>query len=495
MPLTEEQRVVVNGAAQRYLDSFCLAVDQKYRVNWHHEIIARALERALKRAVANQKTRIIIEMPPRHGKSELASIKWPAWALGQYPDLPIITCSYSADLAVKFGLSTRDTMLEENYQDIFPQTRLRADQRAKGRWLTDKGGSYIAAGVGGGITGRGFKLGIIDDPFKNREEANSSTIREKVWDWYTSTFYTRQEGYGAIVVIMTRWHKDDLVGRLLAKEEEDRAAGAEEFDEWEVIRFPAIAEEDEELRKLGEALWPERLSLPMLKNTRQALGIFEWSALYQQSPITSEIQEFQEEWFKTYDPGILLTLPQLQYFTLVDLGHKDRKEKKDKKEPDKTVVRTIAKPRGLPHWYMIDESAGIWDPGQTLDAIFTHQKLYNSQVWVEGVGYQRALEYFAREKMARDGQIFIINLLKRNNTTAKSERVRGLIPLAKNGFLLVRADGSDKPMIREAIDFPQGTFDDRIDCLANGLEAIATTAPPKKASGNKNRAPMSEYGG
>jgi hypothetical protein len=496
MPLTKEQQEIVDGAARRYLDSFCLAVDDKYRVNWHHEIIARALERALENAIANRKTRIIIEVPPRHGKSEEASIKFPAWALGKYPDIPIIVCSYSADLAVSFGLKTRDTVLEPNYQSIFPGTRLRPDQTAKGRWLTDKKGSYTAAGIGGGITGRGFKVGIVDDPFKNRQEANSITIREKVWDWWKSTFYTRQEGYGAIILIMTRWHKDDLVGRVLQKEAEDRAAGEKEFDEWEIIRFPAIAEEEEEFRHTGEALWPEKMTLPMLQNTRNTLGLYDWSALYQQTPITSELQEFKEEWFKEYEPQTLLTIPQLKYYTLIDLGHKDRKEKKDKKEPDRTVVRTIAKPKHLPHWYLIEETAGVFDPGQTLDAMFFHQKTYQSEVWVEGVGYQRALEYFARERMKKDQQIFVINLLKRNNSVAKSERIRGLIPMAKNHFILVRKNGDDKPLIREALDFPQGMFDDRLDCLANGLEAILGTATVKKSSGKTAHIPLSsEFGG
>lgn len=494
MPLQGPEKELLEKSARTYLEAFACAVDPNYTLNFHHKIIARKLEKALDDAMHNRKARIIIELPPRHGKTEMSGIKFPAWALGKYPKIPIINCSYGADLAVTSGLRTRDLMVDPNYQGIF-RTRLRPDQTAKGRWLTEEGGSYTSAGVGGGITGRGFKVGIIDDPFKNFEEASSSTIREKVIDWYKSTFYTRQEGYGAIIVIMTRWHKQDLIGYLLNKEEEDRAAGVEEFDEWDVIRFPAIAEEEEEYRHIGEPLWPAKVTLAMLENTRNTLGLYQWNALYQQHPIASEHQEFKKEWFKYYEPQLLLTIPGLKYYTLVDLGHKDRKDKGAKREPDKTVVRTIAKARLMPQWYLIDETAGIFDPGQTLDAIFLHQKLHGSEVWLEGVGYQRALQYFAREKMERTQQVFNFNLLKRNGTVAKSERVRGLIPLYSNGFVYHRANGADQALEREALDFPQGEYDDRIDCLANGLEAIANTLAPQKKKEKGQHTPMSEYGG
>src|ERR1035441_2247792 len=190
------KELVLKSAARNDLLSFSQILDFKYTVNWHHEVIARALEKARQQIENGQKARIILEVPPRHGKSELATIKFPAQTLGLHPDWPIIVSSYSAELAEDFGLKTRDIINDERYRAIFG-TNLRQDTQARGRWLTDGGGGYNATGVGGAITGRGFKVGIIDDPFKNREEADSEVIREKVWNWYTSTFYTRQEGVSA----------------------------------------------------------------------------------------------------------------------------------------------------------------------------------------------------------------------------------------------------------------------------------------------------------
>ena len=495
MATYEEKSTLVLEGAPRYLDAFALSVDRNYRMSWHVELLARKLEDVLKKVERGEKARLIICMPPRHGKSDLASKKFPAWVLGKHADWPIIATSYAADLAVKFGLGTRDLMNSKLYQEIFPGTRLRADQKAKGNWLTEQGGGYNAAGVGGGITGKGFKIGIVDDPFKDRQEAESKLTRDNVWDWFRGVFYTRQEGIAAIIVIETRWHKDDLVGRLLEKEEEDRAAGEPDFDEWDVIELEAIAESKEEFRAKGDALWEDKFPLPILRNIKNTVGLYEWSAQYQQKPISSEIQEFKREWFEPYEPNVLLTIPGLKYYTLVDLGHKDTKEA-GRNDPDNTCVRTLAKPATLPHWYLIEEDAGIMDPGATLDAIFAHQKRYNSEVWVEGVGYQRALAYFAREKMKRDQQVFVFNLLTRNNSVGKHERIRGLIPMAKNRFIKVRANGEDEAMIREALDFPKGKKDDRIDALANALEAVHPTQLAKKKKDRRQYVPLSkEIGG
>lgn len=211
---------------------------------------------------------------PTHN-SELATKKFPAWLLGKHPEWPIIVASYSADLAVEFGRGTREIMQSSAYQSIF-DTRLKPDTQAKGNWMTEQGGGYLAAGAGGAITGKGFRVGIIDDIFKNREEADSETIRDSRWDWYRSTFYTRQEGHSAIIVIGTRWHMDDLIGRLLEKEKKDKANGEENYDQWTVIEFPAIATEDEEFRKKGESLWPEKFSIEKLRKTESALGPYEF---------------------------------------------------------------------------------------------------------------------------------------------------------------------------------------------------------------------------
>ena len=176
--------------------------------------------------------RLMINMPPRHGKSELASRRFPAWFLGRHPNKSVIAASYNSDLAADFGRQVRNIVAAREYANLF-ETKLAEDSRAANRWNTDAGGSYVAAGVGTAITGGGADILLIDDPVKDREEADSEIQRQKVWDWYTSTAYTRLAPGGRIIVIQTRWHEDDLSGRLLV----EQAKGG---DKWEILELPAI---------------------------------------------------------------------------------------------------------------------------------------------------------------------------------------------------------------------------------------------------------------
>ena len=205
--------------AQQGFPEYCLAIDARYTLEWFHDQIAWKLEQFMKDVEDGKSPRLMIFMPPRHGKSEIATQKFPAWVLGKHPEWEFIVSSYSADLATDFGQNTRDSMQSEDYKKIF-DTRLRKDTKAKGKWMTGERGGYTAVGVGGALTGRGFNIGIVDDPFKNRQDADSDTVRENVWKWYTSTFITREEGAGGVLVILTRWHDDDLAGRLLEKARE-----------------------------------------------------------------------------------------------------------------------------------------------------------------------------------------------------------------------------------------------------------------------------------
>ncbi len=492
--MIKEEQILAVEASKKYFDVFCTTVDEKYVVPWHIEVLIKKLESVYERVKNNETVRLIIEMPPRHGKSETATKKFPAWILGKSPEFPIIVTSYSQDLATDFGRETRDLVNGGNYQSIF-NTRLIPDQKAKGKWVTNKNGGYTAAGIGGSITGRGFKIGIIDDPFKNREEAESLLQRDKVYDFYKAVFTTRQEGEGnAVIVINTRWHKDDLVGRLLEKQEEDEQNNEENYDKWEVLRLPAIAEEvefieGEKFRNVGEPLWPEKYPLNALLRIKNTMGIYEWSAQYQQAPISSETKEFNKSWFKYYNEDILKSKV-VDSYTLVDLAISD------KKKANNSVVRTVSKAPTEPFWYLREETAGKLDPLQVIDAIFWHYETYRSKVWIEGVGYQRALEKFILEEMKRRNIYFSINILKRNNEISKNERIRGLIPYYKSGTILHRDNGEDSAIERETLDFPQGKLDDRIDCLANMIEASDPTKFEKKKKPQKNYTPMSPiFGG
>jgi len=225
-------------------------------------------------------------MPPRHGKSELASRRFPAFYLGRHPEKQIASVSASADLASDFGRDVRNLIQSPEYAALF-DTRLAEDSQARNKWHTNRGGIYYSLGVGGQFMGRGADVLLIDDPFANMAEAQSELTRKNVWEWYTGTAYNRLQPGGAIVVINHRMHEDDLSGRLLAQQ----AAGG---DKWEVVDLPAIDAE-------GKALWPEAYPIEALERIqRNSLPRF-WSALYQQRPAPEEGDYFKADWFRTYD--------------------------------------------------------------------------------------------------------------------------------------------------------------------------------------------------
>jgi len=230
-----------NKARTNFLD-FITYTKKNYQVNWHHELMCRKIDDLLEGKIK----RLIISCPPRFGKSEVVSRRLPAYVLGKNPDASIIACSYSADLATKMNHDTQRIIDSPEYAELFPDTRLNSSNvrtLSQGTFLRNSdlfeivghSGVYRSCGIGGGITGMGFNsIGIIDDPIKNREEAESPTIRNKIWEWYTDTFYTRRENDAGILVTQTRWHEDDMIGRLL------ESSKNEDADQWEVISLPGF---------------------------------------------------------------------------------------------------------------------------------------------------------------------------------------------------------------------------------------------------------------
>lgn len=238
--------------------------------------------------------RLMFFLPPRSGKSELTSIHFPAWYMMRNPSKRIIGASYSTTLAEDF--SRRARALVREHGRLLYGVELSGESAAADQWgLKGHHGQYVAAGYGAGITGRGCSLLILDDVVKNAEEANSPTYRQKIWDWYTSTAYTRLEPDGAVVICLTRWNLDDLAGRLLAEME----AGGEQ---WEVVRLPALAEDEDDAlgREPGEPLWPERFGVAEYDRIRQAVGSYVWNALYQQRPMDVQGGVFKAPWIKWY---------------------------------------------------------------------------------------------------------------------------------------------------------------------------------------------------
>lgn len=249
----------------------------------HLELIDNALMSAMKYVETQGKEGHgfhIFEMPPRHGKTVSISRLFPPYGIGTHPDWRFIMASYGATLAYKNSRAARNFMLSPRYAEMFPGVELASDSKSTDAWnVAHREGGLDAMGVGGGATGKGGQFIIVDDPVKSRAEAESEVYREKIWDWFTDDIYSRREPGGAIVVVMTRWHQDDLVGRLLLQDP----------DKWQRVRLPALAEENDLLgRKVGEALWPERFPEPVLRDTERMMGAYSWSALYQQNPVPAE---------------------------------------------------------------------------------------------------------------------------------------------------------------------------------------------------------------
>ena len=253
----------------------------------HHKIMANAFERV----VNGECKRLIINMPPRHTKSEFASYLLPAWFLGKYPNKKVIQSSNTGELAVGFGRKVRNLVDSETYKAIFPNLELQQDSKAAGRWNTSKGGDYFAIGVGGTVTGKGANLLIIDDPHSEQEAALAASnpdVFDKVTEWYTSGPRQRLQPGGSIVIVMTRWAQRDLTGQVL------KAAAARGGEQWEVIEFPAIMPS-------GKPLWPEFWELSELEALRQELPNAKWQAQYQQNPVGNESAIVKRDWWKWWE--------------------------------------------------------------------------------------------------------------------------------------------------------------------------------------------------
>lgn len=277
----EEQSLAATAARDDLL-AYAIGQQIQYRTPKHIELLAEKLM-AVERGEIK---RLAVFMPPRHGKSNLVSEIFPAWYMGRNPNHQVMFTTYGQDLADGFGRKVRNAVADPKHLVSFPGSKLSEDSQSAKRFNTEAGGVYYAVGAGGAVTGRGADLLIIDDPLKSREEADSKLIRDKLWDWYASTAYTRLMPGGAVVLVQTRWHMDDLAGRILLGHEN-----------WEVINLPAIAEGFDALgRKPGEALWPDQYDVEALANIKATIGEREFTALYQQRPSPIEGALFRRDW-------------------------------------------------------------------------------------------------------------------------------------------------------------------------------------------------------
>ena len=276
---------VEKDGKDNFLD-FVKHVYPGYKIGPHHERLARIFEDV----AAGKKKRVVVNIAPRHGKSELISYLAPAWFLGKYPQKKVIMASHTADLAVNFGRRVRNLVGSDNYKDIFPQVELQADSKSASRWGTNFQGEYFAIGVGGALAGRGADLFIIDDPHSEQEaKTGRPDVFLPAWEWFQSGPIQRLMPGGAIIVVMTRWSKLDLTGQII-----NQMVKNEEVDEWEIVEFPAILDN-------GEALWPEFWPVEELLAKKAALDIRYWNAQYMQNPVSEEGALIKREWWRIWE--------------------------------------------------------------------------------------------------------------------------------------------------------------------------------------------------
>lgn len=429
----------------------------------HHRLICEALERIER----GETRRLMIFTPPRHSKSELASKAFPAWYLGRHPDRQIIACSYNGDLATDFGRAVRNRITDETFQALFPGVSLAPDSMAANRMHTGQGGVYVAAGIGGAITGRGAHVAIIDDPIRSREDADSERIRQVTWDWYNDVLYTRLMPGGAIVLMMTRWHEDDLAGRLL------------EQGGWDVLTLPAVSNEYTDNER---ALWPEWFPLDKLREMRATLPARTWEALYQQSPTTESGAYTRREWFSDRRDQA----PPVNVYIACDFAVRQAGEGSD---PDSTELGVFGL-SGDGDLYVLDWWHGQTDASAWIRELIRLIRQHRPRaVFGEGGVIRRAIEPFLVKQMRAERVHARLEWV--NPIHDKATRGRSFQAMASMGRVYFpRAPWADR-IIEQCVRFPGAREDDAFDVLSLMCLAIdrahGAIVSTNKAAGRRDR--------
>ena len=409
----------------------------------HHTMIAKRFE-----DIANGKNkRLIINMPPRHTKSEFASFLFPSWIIGRDPKTKIIQTTHTAELAVNFGRKVRNLLDTHEYRNIFPDVRLQADSKAAGRWSTNHGGEYFAAGVGGAITGRGADLLIIDDPH-SEQDALSETAMEHAYEWYTSGPRQRLQPGGAIVIVMTRWSLKDLTAKIL------KAQGyADHSDKWEVIEFPAIMPS-------GKACWPEYWDKEELEGVRASLSVAKWNAQWQQNPTSEEGAIIKKEWWNRWEED---EVPKLEYIIQsYDTAFSKRET------ADYSAITTwgvfYPKQDGPAHLILLDAKKGRWDfPELKAEALKQYKFWEPETVIIEAKASGTPLTQELRQM-----GIPVVNFTPSKGND-KITRVHSVSPLFESGMIWAPNARWADEVIEECSAFPNGEYDDLVDSTTQAL--------------------------
>lgn len=468
--------------ARRRLIEFVKEFHPRYKAGWVHHDICRRLEQFVADVAAGKSPRLMLLMPPRHGKSQIASKLFPAWVLGHYPHFEFIASSYNVSLALEFSREVRGVIRTDRYQTLFPKTRLDSEIQAAEAWKLVSptgvgGGGYVAAGIGGPITGKGAHILVIDDPIKNAEEADSLEQRTKIWDWYKSAAYTRLAPGGGVLVIQTCWHDDDLAGRL-QQQMKDADEGDEDVDRFEIIKYPAIATEDEEFRSKGEALHPERYDERALAKIKRNIGPRFWAALYQQDPVPDEGAYFRKDMFVWRREGVNVQAAHI--YQAWDFAISE------KRQNDYNVGVTVAIDYDDNVHIMEIRRFKTKDAGVIADNMLDMYEKWKRRagsgmqmIGVEDGQIWRAMQATLTKRMQDRSLYPSFELLK--PTTDKQVRARPLQGRMQAGKVTwPQAYTWDSAEIKEMLRFPAGVHDDVVDALAWVVAMLAGRAPPRR---------------
>ena len=409
----------------------------------HHKIFAEKLERVAK----GELKRLIVNMPPRHTKSEFASYLFPAWVMGRDPHTKIIQATHTAELAVGFGRKVKNLLDSEIYRDVFPEIELARDAKASGRWSTNEGGEYYAVGVGGALAGRGANLCIIDDPV-SEQDALSPTALDGIYEWYTSGPRQRLQPGGAIIIVMTRWSIRDLTAKVLQKQAEGGA------DQWEVVEFPAIFPDTDNV------LWPEFWSRDELEGVRASIPVSKWNAQYLQNPTAEEGAIIKREWWNVWEAD---DPPACEY---IIQSYDTAFTKSQRADYSAITTWGIFYPDegDEPAIILLDAEKGRWEFPELKDAAL---RLYNDydpdMVLIEQKASGTPLPHELRQMGIP------VSAFTPGRGADKFSRMNACSPVFESGMVWCPETRWSEEVIEECAAFPNGEHDDLADSMTQAI--------------------------
>jgi len=440
LQLLHAEKKIQNKAKNDFL-SFVKCMWPDFVEGSHH----RHISDKFNKLATGEIKRLIINMPPRHTKSEFASYLLPSWMVGREPKLKIIQTTHNAELAVRFGRKSKNLIDSEDYQKIF-KTTLQEDSKAAGRWETAQGGEYFAAGVGGAITGRGADLLIIDDPH-SEQDAMSKTALESAYEWYTSGPRQRLQPGGKIVLVMTRWSTKDLTGMLIANQKEAKA------DQWHVVEFPAIMDH-------GTPVWPEYWDKDELEKVKATLPVGKWNAQWMQQPTSEEGAIIKREWWQTYTKDYI---PPLQH---VIQSYDTAFMKKETSDYSAITTWGIFHPTddSGANLILLDAIKGRYEFPELRRLALQQYKYWQPEtVIIEAKASGLPLTYELRKM-----DIPVMNFTPSKGND-KHTRVNAVAPLFESGMIWAPEQKFADEVIEECAAFPNGDHDDLVDSMTQAV--------------------------